>query len=82
MFSCLSTQDEFVGNKAKGRILTRVLKEKQSMPNFPTGAYQGVRNVLFSENLACSVFLVTLILRFAFLPYYQRIISYSKFKAS
>ena len=53
MFSCLSTQVEFVGNKAKGRILTRVLKEKQSMPNFPTGAYQGVRNVLFSENLAC-----------------------------
>ena len=40
--------------------------KKQSTPNFPknehflppTYAYQGVRNVRFSENLACFVFLV------------------------
>ena len=34
-------EGHFVGNKAKGR----------------TCAYQGVRNVPFSENLACFVFL-------------------------
>ena len=40
--SCLLLRkDEIVGNKAKGR----------------TCAYQGVRNVRFSENLACFVFL-------------------------
>ena len=39
-----------------------------------TSAYQGVRNVRFSENLACFVFLVTLVLRFALLPYYRRFV--------
>ena len=54
------------------------------MPNFPkndisytligtrTCAYQGVRNVCFSENLACFVFFEIPILRFARLPYYRR----------
>ena len=37
-----------------------------------TSAYKGVRNVRFSENLASFVFLETLILRFAHLPYYRR----------
>ena len=37
------------------------VKRKQSMPNFPKKrrcAYQEVRNVRFSENLACFVFLL------------------------
>ena len=33
-------------------------------------AYQGVRNICFSENLLC--FLETSVLRFALLPYYRR----------
>ena len=36
-----------------------------------TCAYQGVRNVRFSENLT-SFFPETLVLRFALLPYYRR----------
>ena len=34
----------------------------------------GVRNVRVLENLACFVFLVTPVLRFAFLAYYRRFI--------
>ena len=48
-----------VGNKAKGRISKRVFQENkvsQIFRNF-TCAYQGVRNVRFSGNLACFVFL-------------------------
>ena len=48
-----------VGNKAKGRISKRVFQENkvsQIFRNF-TCAYQGVRNVRFSENLTCFVFL-------------------------
>ena len=33
-------------------------------------AYQGVRNIRFSEKLACFVFFP--VLRFALLPYYRR----------
>ena len=40
-----------VGNKVKGRILKR-------KTNTRTCAYQGVRNVRFSENLSCVVFLL------------------------
>ena len=36
-------------------------------------AYQEVRNVRVSENLACFVFLETPVLRFALLPYYRQI---------
>ena len=59
-----------VGNKPKGESQNGCFKEtKQAKPNFPkndisyplirtrTCAYQGVRNVCFSENLRCSVFL-------------------------
>ena len=35
-------------------------------------AYQGIRNVGFSENWTCFVFLEAPILRFALLPYYRR----------
>ena len=59
----------FVGNKAKGRILKRVFQENKARQIFRktnisyplirtrTCAYQEVRNVRFSENLACFVFL-------------------------
>ena len=59
----------FVGNKAKGRILKQVFQENKALQIFRktnisyplirtrTCAYQGVRNVRFSENLACFVFL-------------------------
>ena len=53
-----------VGNKAKGQILKRLLQESKSTPNFPKNehfllpcAYQGVRNVRFSENVAYFIFL-------------------------
>ena len=57
------------GDKSKGRISKRVLQEikarqifrktNMSYPLIRTGtyAYQGVRNVRFSENLACLIFL-------------------------
>ena len=57
----------FVGNKIKGWISKRVLQENKarqifrktniSYPLIRTRTYQGVRNVCFSENLACFVFL-------------------------
>ena len=58
----------FVGNKAKGRISKQVFHENKARQIFPknehflprhahTCAYQGVRNVRLSENLACFVFL-------------------------
>ena len=58
-----------VGNKAKGRISKRVLQENKARQIFrntnisyfliPTRVYthHGVRNISFSKNLACSVFL-------------------------
>ena len=57
MFSVLVTNElhpfvikfHFVGNKAKGRISKRVFQENKGL----TCAYQGVRNVRFSEILAC-----------------------------
>ena len=61
----------FVGNKAKGRISKRVFQENKAQQIFKKSnvsftlihtrrcAYQGVRNVRFSENLSCFVFLKT-----------------------
>ena len=58
-----------VGNKAKGRISKQVFQENKARQIFRktnisyllirtrTCAYQGVRNVRFSENLVCFVFL-------------------------
>ena len=58
-----------VGNKAKGQISTRVFQQNKAHQIFwkmnisyplihtRTCAYQGVKNVCFSENLACFVFL-------------------------
>ena len=60
---------ELVGNKVKGRISKRVFQENKARQIFRktnisnplirtrTCAYQGVRNVGFSENLAFFVFL-------------------------
>ena len=59
----------FVSKKGKRAILKTGVSRKQSTPNFlknehflpsdstRTCAYQGVRNVCFSENLPCFVFL-------------------------
>ena len=56
---------QFVGNKAKGRMSKRVRKKKKAHRIFQktpcactcTCAYQETRNVRFSENVACFVFL-------------------------
>ena len=60
---------KLVGNKAKGLISKRVFQKNKARQIFHkktisyplirirTCAYQGVRNVFFSENLACFVFL-------------------------
>ena len=56
---------QLVGNKAKGRISKRVFQESKARKtniSYPlirtcTCAYQGVRNVYFSEILACFAFL-------------------------
>ena len=64
-------QNQFVGNKAKGKISKWVLQENKARQIFKKKKknisypligirafeYQGVRNVCFSENLACFVFL-------------------------
>ena len=44
-----------------------------------TCAYQGLRNIRFSENLVCFAFLLP-VLRFAILLYYQRTILYQTVK--
>ena len=68
-FFCLGCHHEIVGNKAKGHISKRVFQENKARQIFRktnisyplirtrTCAYQGVRNVRFSKNLACFVFL-------------------------
>ena len=60
---------QVLGDKAKGRILKRVFQENKARQIFRrtnisnplihthTCAYQGVRNVRFSKNLMCFVFL-------------------------
>ena len=65
----MNMHPSFAGNKAKGRISKRVFQENQARQIFRktnisyplirtrTCAYQGVRNVCFSKNLACLVFL-------------------------
>ena len=67
--SCSHDLHLFVGNKTKGRISNRVFQEHKASQIFRktnilnpvirtrTCAYQGFRNVRFSENLACFMFL-------------------------
>ena len=52
---------EFVGNKVNGRISKRVFQENKTRQIYRKTniSYQGVRNVCFSENLTCFVFLKT-----------------------
>ena len=64
-----SISAHIVGNKAKGQISKRVFQENKASQIFQktnisyflirtrTCAYQGVRNICFSENLVCFVFL-------------------------
>ena len=61
--------EQVVGNKAKGRTSKRVFQERKARQNFRKTniayllirtracTYQGVRNVCFSEILACFAFL-------------------------
>ena len=51
---------------------TLVIRQNISYPLIHIRTYQRVRNVHFSENLACFV-LETPVLRFAFLAYYRRV---------
>ena len=75
----------FVGNKAKGRISKRVFQENKGSQIFRkmnisyplirtrTSAYQGVKNSFFRKfGVIC--FLLTPVLRYALLPYYQRFV--------
>ena len=68
---CKDLPLKLIGNKAKGRISKRRYQENKARQIFrktnisyplirtPMCAYQGgVRNVRFSENLACFVFLL------------------------
>ena len=55
---------ELVGNKAKGRMSKRVFQENKEHQifrkagiSYPVIHIRGLRNVRFSENLACFVFL-------------------------
>ena len=74
-------KSQIVGNKAKAWISKWVLQENKAhqifrktnifYPLICTCVYQGVKNVCFSENLACFFFLETPVLRFTLLPYYQ-----------
>ena len=82
--NCYRSRDN-VGNKAKRGISKRVFQESKAHQNFRktnisyplirtrTSAYQEVKNVCFSEILACFAFLKHP--RFAFLPYYRRKVS-------
>ena len=77
---------QFVANKAKGRISKRVFQESKARQNFRktnisyplirtrTCAYQEVRSFLFG-NFGVLCFLETPVLKFALLPYYQRIVN-------
>ena len=68
-FSVVNIMSENVGNQAKGRNSKRVFQENKARQIFRvtnisyplirtrTCAYLGVRNVSFSENLPCFVFL-------------------------
>ena len=75
---------QVIGNEAKRRISKRVFQESKARQNFRktnisyplirtrTCAYQGIRNVCFSEIFSVLCFLETPVLRFALLPYYRR----------
>ena len=63
--------------RQKGESKNRCYKKNKACQIFQkanTCTYQGVRNVRFSKNLACFVFIVTPVLRFILLPYYRRIL--------
>ena len=69
---CQIVQNKRVLLENKARQIFR--KTNNSYPLIRTLActYQGIRNVRFSENLMCFVFLVTPVLRFALLSFYLR----------
>ena len=82
----MKSNTQFVGNKAKRRILKenkenkarRIFRKTNIYPLVRTRTYQGVRNGRFSENLACFVFLNTRfkIQPFALLPANSKLLFY------
>ena len=71
----------FVGNKAKGRISKRVFQENKTHQTFRKTNISyplRVRNIHFSENLVCFVFLKHPFwdLPFCLLPHYRRFIGF------
>ena len=72
---------EFVGNKAKGRITKWVFQENKARQNFRKTNFLflflrvciGVKKCSFFGKFGVLCFLETPVLRFALLPYYQRI---------
>ena len=68
----------FVGNKAKGQIKTGVANLKTGVARKQCQFFQKtkmsvVKNVRFFEKFGVLCFLVTPVLRFVLLPYYQRV---------
>ena len=61
----------FVGNKAKGQIKTGVARKQCQF--FQKTKMSVVKNVRFFEKFGVLCFLVTPVLRFVLLPYYQRV---------
>lgn len=61
LFISAEKLNQYVGNKAKGQVSKRWLKENkehQIFQKIPMCSYQGVQNICFlSEKLACFIFL-------------------------
>ena len=83
----LNTYLQVVGSKAKGRISKRVFQENKARQIFRktsisyprTCACRGVRNVCFLKIWRALFSWNTCFLRFALLPYYQRIFNFHIF---
>ena len=58
--------------KTKARQIFRKTNISYPLIRTRASAYQGVRNIRFSENLACFCFFETPVLRFTLLPYYRQ----------
>ena len=77
-YTCKIFLVEFVGNKVKRQILKRLFQENKARQTFRKTniSYPLIRtrNVRFFEKFGVLCFLETPVLRFALLPYYQRIV--------
>ena len=66
----MASYTQVVKTNFYGHQKLSVIRQKDESKHERTCAYQGVRNVHFSENLFC--FLETPVLRFVLLPYYRQ----------